>query len=84
MIAQPHEFEETHQHLLFEMERMVSKLAASWRSRQNQPEAGDIVRRYQAILRCMIELGHRDSLDADAELPDELLPSEYLDLFKSA
>lgn len=30
----------------------------------------------------MIELGYRDALDADSELPDELLPSEYLDLFK--
>jgi hypothetical protein len=31
-------------------------------SRQNKPEAGDIVRQYQAILRCMIELGYRDGL----------------------
>jgi hypothetical protein len=39
------------------------------------------VRQYQSILRCMIELGFRTSLDADGELPDRLMPHEYLDLF---
>lgn len=29
----------------------------------------------------MIELGYHDSLDPDSELPDRLMPREYLDLF---
>lgn len=68
-------------HLLTEMEHSLSLLAARWRSRQNTPEAPEIVRRYQSILRCMIELGYHDSLDVESELPDELLPQEYFDLF---
>lgn len=71
-----------HAHLLVEMERSLALLAARWRGRQHQPEAVDIVHQYQSILRCMIELGYRDALDVDSELPDELLPPEYLDLFK--
>lgn len=71
-----------HAHLFVEMERSLAMLAARWRGRQHHPEAVDIARQYQSILRCMIELGYRDALDADSELPDELLPSEYLDLFK--
>lgn len=67
--------------LIDEMERSVGLLAARWRGRQHTPEAASIVHQYQAILRCMIELGFRDSLDVDSELPDELLPHEYLDLF---
>jgi len=73
-----------HASLLSEMERTLSTLAARWRSRQDKPEAADIVRQYQAILRCMIELGYRDGLDPETELPDELLPQEYFDLFRTA
>jgi hypothetical protein len=29
----------------------------------------------------MVELGYRESLDPDAELPDALMPEEYLRLF---
>jgi hypothetical protein len=71
-----------HTSLLSEMERALGMLAARWRSRQDKPEAADIVRQYHAILHCMIELGFREGLDAEAELPDELMPAEYLDLFK--
>jgi hypothetical protein len=67
--------------LLVEMERSLSLLALRWRSRQNKPEAEEIIHQYQTILRCMIELGYHDSLDVDAELPDEYLPAEYLELF---
>ena len=71
-----------HAHLLDEMERSLSTLAARWRSRQDLPEAAAIVHQYQSILRCMVELGYHDSLDVDAELPDEDMPAEYLDLFR--
>jgi hypothetical protein len=68
--------------LLDEMERTLSALAARWRSRQNTDEANALVHQYQVILRCMIELGYRDSLDVDAELPDEHMPTEYFALFE--
>jgi hypothetical protein len=64
------------------LEHRLSDLAARWRSRQDKPEANDIVRQYHAILHCMIELGYREGLDAETELPDELMPAEYLDLFR--
>jgi hypothetical protein len=69
-------------HLLSEMERSLGLLAARWRSRQDQPEAAQIIRQYQSVLRCMIELGYRDALDVESELPDEFLPPEYLTLFR--
>jgi len=68
--------------LLSQMEIKLSHLAMRWRGRQDTPEADSIVRHYQAILRCMIELGYHEELYVDSELPDELMPQEYLDLFK--
>jgi hypothetical protein len=76
------ELKRIHACLLTEMERSLSTLAARWRSRQQTTEAESIVHQYQAILRCMIELGYQDSLDVESELPDELMPQEYFDLFK--
>jgi hypothetical protein len=70
--------------LLNTMEEKLSDLAALWRGQKNTTAADEIVHQYQAILRCMIELGFRDSLDVDSELPDRLMPPEYLDLFKSS
>jgi hypothetical protein len=67
--------------LLDTLETKLGRLAARWRGTEDSEEAQSIVHQYQAILRCMIELGYHDSLDADAELPDEYLPSEYLTLF---
>jgi hypothetical protein len=66
--------------LLDALETKLGHLAARWRGTQDPQEAQTLVRQYQAILRCMIELGYRDSLDVDAELPDEYLPAEYLTL----
>ncbi len=66
---------------LGEMERSLSTLAARWRSRQNTPEAEAVVHAFQSILRLMVELGYHDSLDVDAQLPDEYMPDEYLRLF---
>jgi hypothetical protein len=84
MTNQTIEIKSIHAQLLIEMERSLGLLAARWRSRQDKPEAAEIVRQYQAILRCMIELGYHDGLDAESELPDELLPQEYFDLFRSS
>ncbi len=70
----------TDRELLNTLEHKLSDLAALWRGRKDQPEADEIVRQYQAILNCMIELGFREGLDADSELPDRLMPQAYLQL----
>jgi hypothetical protein len=66
--------------LLDALETRVGRLAARWRGTQDPQEAEALVQQYQSILLWMIELGYRDSLDVDAELPDEYLPVEYLAL----
>lgn len=58
-------------------------LAPRWRSAKRKDDAQHrdaIVRQYQAILHCMLALGFTDELDIDAELPDELMPHNYLAL----
>lgn len=74
---------QTDAQLLHDLETKINELAPSWRSAKRTGEterATAIVRQYQAVLRCMIELGFKDELDIDAELPDQLLPPEYLAL----
>lgn len=68
--------------LLDALETKLGHLAARWRGTENPQEAETVVRQYQSVLRCMVELGWRNSLDVDAELPDEYMPDEYLDLFR--
>lgn len=72
----------TYEDLLSHMEVTLSHLAMRWRGRKNTPEADRIARQYQAILRCMIALGYQSELTVDSELPDRLMPQEYLDLFR--
>jgi hypothetical protein len=69
--------------LLQTMELKLSDLAALWRGYKDTPQAENIIRQYHAILRCMIELGFRSPLDLDSELPNRLMPVEYLSLFTS-
>lgn len=66
--------------LLDALESRLGRLAARWRGAREAQEAEAIVQQYRSILLWMIELGYRDALDADAELPDEYLPAEYLAL----
>jgi hypothetical protein len=66
--------------LLDALETRLGRLAARWRGTQDPKEAQSVIQQYQSILVWMIELGYRDALDTDAELPDEYLPSEYLAL----
>lgn len=75
---------ETDAQLLDALETRLGRLAAKWRGTNEPQEEMALVRQYQAIMRCMIEMGYGESLDADAELPDRLLPQEYFDLFKSS
>ena len=69
-------------HIIQILEFKLAELAPRWRSRKDTPEADQIVHQYHAVLRCMIELGFREPLDTDSELPNRLMPPEYLDLFK--
>jgi hypothetical protein len=43
----------------------------------SKTKAPDLVRRYQAVLLTLIDLGWDKKLDVDLELPDELMPAEY-------
>jgi hypothetical protein len=70
--------------LLLSMEETLSDLAFAWRGEQNQAIADEIVRQYQAILRCMIELGHHRPIDVESELPRRLMPREYLEILGRA
>jgi hypothetical protein len=70
--------------MLKNMEESLSELAMRWRGNDSDEEADAIAHNYQVILRCMIDLGFHQSLQVEAELPDELLPQEYIDLFKEA
>lgn len=69
--------------LLTTQEKELSDLAALWRGHKDQPEAEEIVRQYQVVLRCMIDLGFHAALDPDSELPKRLMPQEYLDLLQA-
>lgn len=74
-MQQPHL---TDSQIIDALETKLGRLAARWRGTHDPGESAELVRQYQAVLRCMIELGYRESLDIDAELPDQYLPSEYL------
>lgn len=67
--------------MLKKMEDSLSELAMLWRGSDDDEEATAIVQHYQVILRCMIDLGFQQSLQVEAELPDDLMPQEYLQLF---
>lgn len=68
--------------LLDVMETKLGHLVARWRGSDDADQQQEFARQYRALLICMIELGFSESLDADAELPGELMPQEYLRLFE--
>jgi len=41
----------------------------------------EIADQYQTVLRTVILLGYDDELPVDVELPEELMPIEYISLF---
>jgi hypothetical protein len=61
-----------------ESELELGRLAYAWRS--NPHDA--LVAQYQNTLRRMIRSGFDQPLDIDAELPDRLMPEEYLKLHR--
>jgi hypothetical protein len=67
--------------LLEQMESTLAFLAMYWRGSDKDDDAQEIVRRYQSILLCMLDLGLDHSLTVDSELPDELMPPGYFARF---
>ena len=69
-------------HVLEVLESKLADLAAQWRGPSGRGEAEiaeAVVQQYQAVLLCMIELGHNEFLDAETELPDRLMPPVYFE-----
>jgi hypothetical protein len=67
--------------LFTQMEISLGDIAMRWRGTRDTEYEKQLVQRYHTILNCMIELGFRQSLTVESELPDELMPSAYLALF---
>jgi hypothetical protein len=63
--------------ILERLEDELSGLAYHWRGNPDPQVAESLVTQYQAILNGMLALGYNDWLDADAELPNELMPPAY-------
>lgn len=64
---------------LDQLEFRLSDLAALWRGSFGDPAYQDeIVQEYRTILARLYELGWDSVLDIDSELPNKLLPEEYL------
>lgn len=59
------------------LELQLSRAAANWRSTKD----AHFVKKYHDIYHKLRSLGWSDGIDAEAELPDELMPQEYLDQF---
>lgn len=74
--------QENTQTLLTQMEESLAYLAMYWRGHTSSQEGEELVRHYQSILTCMLDLGLDHPLDVDSELPDELMPEAYFNRFK--
>jgi len=61
-------------------------LVGRWsRYKDDNPEiAKEIVEHYNGLLRYLINTGWDDGLPLEAELPDELMPQEYLELLNES
>ncbi len=61
----------------------LAHLAARWRGlSENSPSNHEIVSYYNELLCFLIHTGWDDGLALEEELPDELMPKEYLELSK--
>lgn len=59
---------------LRQLESYLGELAARWRGTYRE----DIVQEYHATMSLLYELGWDAILDVESELPDELMPEQYL------
>lgn len=66
---------------LDELENQLNDLAPRWRGAETEELSNQIAAEYAAVLIKMVNGGFNQSLDMDAELPERLMPKEYLDLF---
>ncbi len=55
----------------------LGSLAGLWR----RHKMTEIAEQYQTVLRTLILLGFDDELPIDVELPEDLMPVEYISLF---
>jgi hypothetical protein len=63
-----------------ELEFQLGHLAAEWAKTQKPA----LIKRYHDIYHELRSLGWDDVIDIEAELPDELMPQEYLNRFNVA
>jgi hypothetical protein len=61
--------------LLYALQIKAGDLAALWGETKDEK----YVKQYHAVIKCLIALGWETDLDADAELPDDLMPKEYFE-----
>jgi len=66
--------------LLRQLQIKLGGLAVEWRGlhHRGDEKQNDIVTQYHETMKRLYELGWDDILDIDAELPDKLMPQEYL------
>jgi hypothetical protein len=57
------------------LERQLAKLAAKWRG----TKSAKIIEQYHDVMNTLMELGWDDTLDMDAELPEEHMPKQYIE-----
>ncbi|MEL6408331.1 MAG: hypothetical protein AAFR81_28450 [Chloroflexota bacterium] len=56
---------------------VLAYLSGLWR----ETKEDKVAEQYQTVLRALIIIGFDEPLDAEVELPDQLMPAEYLDMF---
>jgi hypothetical protein len=52
----------------------LGELVGEWRATKSD----EVAKQYQAVLRTLLMMGWSGELDVDMELPDRLMPDEYL------
>lgn len=64
---------------LRKLEFYLGDLAARWRGSYDRPDVQEaLVREYWAVLNQLYALGWDSLLDIESELPDRLMPEEYM------
>lgn len=63
------------------LEHKLSKLSVEFylRRRSDGTYDPDIVKQYHAVFYCLTSLGWTGGIDFDSQLPEELMPPEYLE-----